>query len=233
MGNGHGTPVEAQAVMMARYLKHSREHPHPTKPKTEKEKPAGEEKKENNIPPHNHGNEPKPATDLQQFRGVLRPSGRGVIPKLVLRAGDAAEENDEGEKDDHKGHVGPQAAEQEDERHHRHNDVVVALAGGVWREDGGFGGAASGDVVCGCQWVRGVRGVRDVDPVHTVLCESVFNAPKTEPGWDQGSSRESSLGIHARYGPSTIQREGSNTLTKHGVSHIYQQGYLEKATYQS
>lgn len=111
IGNGHGTPVAAQPVMMARYLVliisksfQSRSNPVMLGAGVKFYSPTTEACRESEA-----------SADLGQVCGLLQPLDGGVVAGDEVCAGEAAEEGNEAEDGDAEGYICAEGGEEEDE----------------------------------------------------------------------------------------------------------------------
>ena len=82
-----------------------------------------------NSPSHDRSNESEATTNLQKFGRICQTLWRGIVSDLIVGCCNEAEENDKGEEDDDKRHVGSERAQQKYETDKRHDNGVMSLCG--------------------------------------------------------------------------------------------------------
>ncbi|KAM0319985.1 hypothetical protein ACHAO8_000578 [Botrytis cinerea] len=139
IGNGHGTPVDAHDVMMAKYLHDSISIFHKA----------------------------KPTRNLKHVHCMLQARFRGIISQLIVPGCEKTKHEYQGEEHNYKRDVGAQTSAEEHETNERHDDGVVSLSGIIFlAQSTGHRDPVDGRGVGGGYAVQRIVEKSEVDPVH-------------------------------------------------------------------
>jgi hypothetical protein len=147
IGRGHGTPVEAQAVMTARYLLNIMISDH----SPSKFAVLGSM---SYSPSHDRRHDSETTSDFKKIPRKLYTLWTGVIAKPVVGYRNEAEEDDQSKEHDYEWYIGAESSQQENEADQGHDESVVALGGIPWLARNPFWSKCLEDKV---GWIAGVR----------------------------------------------------------------------------
>jgi hypothetical protein len=124
MGRGHGTPVEAQAVMTARYLLNMVVSDYGPS-----NYPGGPPTVWVYSPSHDRRHDSETTSDFKKVPRKLHTLWARVIAKPVVCYRNEAEEDDQSKEHDDEWHIGAESPQQENKADKGHDESVVSLAG--------------------------------------------------------------------------------------------------------